>query len=190
MVKPDRTKHDMTKLDMMKLEEIHKTIRSCPLCDLALSRTLAVPGEGPCPAEIMLVGEAPGAEEDLTGRPFGGRAGKLLTKALAEAGIDRSDVFITSVVKCRPPKNRKPKRWEIDACHPYLVAQMERVRPRVVCLMGNVASSAVLGKQGMASMHGQFFQDRFLVTYHPAAVLRNMTLMDALVSDFKKAKRK
>jgi uracil-DNA glycosylase family 4 len=195
MVKPDTTKSDttkpdITKLDKMKLEEIHKMIRSCQLCDLALSRTLAVPGEGPCPADIMLIGEAPGSEEDLTGRPFVGRAGKLLTKALTEAGIERSEVFITSVVKCRPPKNRKPKRWEIDACHPYLEAQMERVRPRIVCLMGNVASSAVLGKQGMASMHGRFFQDRFLVTYHPAAVLRNVKLMDTLVSDFKKAKRR
>lgn len=182
-------KLDTTKLDTMKLEEIHNTIRSCPLCDLALSRTLAVPGEGPCPADIMLIGEAPGAEEDLTGRPFVGRAGKLLTKALAEAGIERSEVFITSVVKCRPPKNRKPKRWEIDACHPYLVAQMERIHPKVVCLMGNVASSAVLGIQGITTLHGQFFQDRFLITYHPAAVLRNVTLMGALVSDFKKAKR-
>jgi uracil-DNA glycosylase family 4 len=190
MVKPDTTKSDITKLDKMKLEEIHKTIRSCQLCDLSLSRTLAVPGEGPCPADIMLIGEAPGLEEDRTGRPFVGRAGKLLTKALAEAGIERPEVFITSVVKCRPPKNRKPKRWEIDACRPYLEAQMERVRPRVVCLMGNVASSAVLGKQGMASMHGRFFQDRFLVTYHPAAVLRNVKLMDTLVSDFKKAKRR
>lgn len=177
------------KLDEMKLEEIHDKIRVCPLCDLALSRTLAVPGEGPCPAEIMLIGEAPGAEEDLTGKPFVGRAGRLLTKALTEAGIERSEVFITSVVKCRPPKNRKPKMREIEACNPYLVAQMERIRPRVVCLMGNVAASTVIGKQGIATLRGQLFQDRFLVTYHPAAILRNMTLMDAFVSDLKKAKR-
>lgn len=173
----------------MKLEEIHDKIRVCTLCDLALGRTLAVPGEGPCPAEIMLVGEAPGAEEDLSGRPFVGRAGRLLTKALAEAGIERSEVFITSVVKCRPPKNRKPKRWEVEACHPYLEAQIERIRPKVVCLMGNVAASAVIGKQGIADLHGQLFQDRFLVTYHPAAILRNMTLMSAFVSDLKKAKK-
>jgi DNA polymerase len=174
---------------VMMLEDIHNKVRVCPLCDLALSRTLAVPGEGPCPAEIMLVGEAPGAEEDLSGRPFVGRAGRLLDRALAEAGIARSEVFITSVVKCRPPKNRKPKKWEIDACHPYLAAQMELIRPLVVCLMGNVASSGVIGKQGVTTIHGQFFQDRFLVTYHPAAVLRNMTLMGAFVSDLKKAKR-
>lgn len=172
------------------LEDIHNKIRICPLCDLSLSRTLAVPGEGPCPAEIMLVGEAPGKEEDLSGRPFVGRAGRLLDRALEQAGIARSEVFITSVVKCRPPKNRKPKRPEIEACHPYLAAQMKLIRPSVVCLMGNVASSAVIGKQGITAIHGQFFHDRFLVTYHPAAVLRNMTLMDALVSDLKKAKRR
>lgn len=173
---------------MTKLEALHNKIRVCTLCDLSLSRTKAVPGEGPSPAEIMLIGEAPGAEEDKTGRPFVGRAGRLLTKALAEAGIDRSEVFITSVVKCRPPKNRKPKKLEIDACHPYLQAQMELVNPRIVCLMGNVAASTVLGKQGVTSLHGHIFQDRFLVTYHPAAVLRNMDLMKALVADFKKIK--
>ncbi len=172
----------------MKLEEIHDKIRVCPLCDLAQSRTMAVPGEGPCPAEIMLVGEAPGKVEDLSGRPFVGRAGRLLDKALAAAGIERSDVFITSIVKCRPPNNRKPKRWEIDACHPYIAAQMELVRPRVVCLMGNVASYAVIGKQGVTAIHGQLFEGRFLVTYHPAAVLRNMRLMDSLISDLKKAR--
>jgi uracil-DNA glycosylase family 4 len=177
------------KLDTMKLEEIHDKISVCTLCELARNRTLAVPGEGLCPADIMLIGEAPGAEEDLSGRPFVGRAGQLLTKALTEAGIERSEVFITSVVKCRPPKNRKPKKGEIDACHPYLVAQMERIRPRVVCLMGNVAASTVIGKQGIAALRGQFFQDRFLVTYHPAAILRNRTLMSTFVSDLKKAKK-
>jgi DNA polymerase len=174
----------------MKLQDIHDKIRVCTLCDLALGRTLAVPGEGPCPAEIMLVGEAPGREEDLSGRPFVGRAGRLLDRALEEAGMARSEVFITSVVKCRPQKNRKPKRPEIETCRPYLEAQMELIEPKVVCLMGNTASLAVIGKQGVTSIHGQFFQDRFLVTYHPAAVLRNMTLMDALVSDLKKAKNR
>lgn len=172
----------------MDLCSLHKKICVCQLCDLAQSRRLAVPGEGPCPAEIMLIGEAPGKYEDESGRPFVGRAGRLLDEALSKAGLDRKEVFITSVVKCRPPKNRKPKRWEIEACNPYLKAQIELVNPEAVCLMGNVAAQTVLGSQGIASLQGKVFQDRFLVTFHPAAVLRNRNLMDAFVSDLKRAK--
>ncbi|MCX6668442.1 MAG: uracil-DNA glycosylase [Methanothrix sp.] len=172
----------------MDLDRLHEKIRLCQLCDLSLNRIKAVPGEGPCPAEIMLVGEAPGREEDLEGRPFVGRAGRLLDKALAEADLQRYEVFITSVIKCRPPDNRRPKRHEIETCRPYLEAQMKVLNPRVVCLMGNVATQAVLGKQGVTSLRGQIWQDRFLVTYHPAAVLRNRNLMKDFVSDLRKAK--
>lgn len=172
----------------MDLCSLHKKICVCQLCDLAQSRGLAVPGEGPCPAEIMLIGEAPGKYEDESGRPFVGRAGRLLDEALSKAGFDRKEVFITSVVKCRPPKNRKPKQWEIEACNPYLKAQMELVSPKAVCLMGNVAAQTVLGSQGIASLRGRIFEDRFLVTFHPAAVLRNRNLMDAFVLDLKRAK--
>ena len=143
----------------------------------------------PCPARIMLIGEAPGREEDLTGRPFVGRAGKLLDQALAQAGLQRSEVFITSIIKCRPPENRKPKQSEIKACLPYLRAQMEILLPEIVCLMGNVATGAVLGMNGITNLRGQILQDRFLVTYHPAAVLRNKNYMGDFVSDLKKAKR-
>jgi DNA polymerase len=174
---------------LMDLDRLHEKIHLCQLCDLSLNRIKAVSGEGPCPAEIMLVGEAPGREEDLAGRPFVGRAGRLLDKALAEADLQRSEVFITSVIKCRPPENRKPKRYEIETCRPFLEAQMKVLNPRIVCLMGNVATQAVLGKQGVTSLRGQIWQDRFLVTYHPAAVLRNRNLMKDFVSDLKKAKR-
>jgi DNA polymerase len=136
----------------------------------------------------MLIGEAPGKEEDLTGMPFIGRAGKLLDSALANAGLHRSEVFITSTIKCRPPKNRKPKKREIDACKPYLNSQIEILNPKVVCLMGNTATLAVLGIQGVTSLRGQILQDIFLVTYHPAAVLRNRNLMDEFVSDLKRAR--
>lgn len=173
----------------MNLEDLSHQIISCPLCRLSKSRTNAVPGEGPSNARIMLIGEAPGAEEDLTGRPFVGRAGRLLDKMLAEAGIIRSEVFITSIVKCRPPGNRKPKRDEIDICvSTYLRPQMDLIGPRAVCLMGNVASQAVLGKQGVTSIRGQIFDNRFLVTFHPAAILRNMNLRDDFVSDMRKLK--
>ncbi len=172
----------------MNLDQFHSRILSCQLCDLAHGRTKAVPGEGPCPARIMLVGEAPGAEEDITGRPFVGRAGRLLDRSLELAGIKRSDVFITSVVKCRPPENRKPERFEIETCHPYLLSQFDMVSPRVIGLMGNVAAKAVLNIQGVSKLHGQVFQDRFIVTLHPAAILRNNNLQDDFVSDLKKIK--
>ena len=172
----------------MNPEDIRSRILSCQLCRLSKSRTIAVPGDGPRDAKIMLIGEAPGAEEDMTGRPFVGRAGRLLDKLLAEAGIVRSQVFITSVVKCRPPANRKPKGDEMEICtRTYLSPQMDLINPKVVCLMGNVASQAVIGKQGVTSIHGQVFNGRFLVTFHPAAVLRNMNLKEAFISDLLKA---
>jgi uracil-DNA glycosylase len=145
-----------------------------------------VPGSGPARAQIMLVGEAPGREEDLTGKPFVGRAGKLLDAALVQAGLKRANVFITSVIKCRPPQNRKPKKAEIDQCRPYLQAQIDILHPKIICLMGNTALLAILGRQGIKSLRGQIFQDRFLVTYHPAAVLRNRNLMNDFVSDLKR----
>lgn len=109
-----------------------------------------------------------------------------MTLAMAEAGIDRDQVFITSVIKCRPPDNRKPKRSEVKACLPYIQAQMELVRPRAVGLMGNVATKAILGIDGVTSRHGQLHQGRFLVTFHPAAVLRNRNLMEIFIGDLRR----
>ncbi|HQN30135.1 MAG TPA: uracil-DNA glycosylase, partial [Methanothrix soehngenii] len=146
------------------------------------------PGSGPSKAEIMLVGEAPGREEDLKGLPFIGRAGRLLDEALDEAGLKREDVFITSVIKCRPPQNRKPNKKEIELCLPYLEDQMDAIRPRIICLMGNTAIQAVLGVVGVTVLRGRILSDRFLVTYHPAAVLRNRNLMADFVSDLREAK--
>jgi DNA polymerase len=177
----------------MKFRDIptlHPKICTCKLCPLSVGRNCAVPGSGPSQAKIMLVGEAPGREEDLKGLPFVGRAGRLLDRALAEAGLERSEVFITSVIKCRPPENRKPKKGEVDLCRPYLQAQMDLIHPRIVCLMGNTATQAVLGMQGVTTLRGKIQQDRFLVTYHPAAVLRNNNLMEEFVSDLRMAKRK
>ncbi|MGV8090046.1 MAG: uracil-DNA glycosylase [Methanothrix sp.] len=171
--------------DLLLLQE---KIASCELCPLYLSRNLTVPGSGPSEAEIMLVGEAPGREEDLKGLPFVGRAGRLLDEALDEAGLKREDVFITSVIKCRPPQNRKPKKKEIELCLPYLEDQMDAIRPRIICLMGNTAIQAVLGVVGVTVLRGQILCDRFLVTYHPAAVLRNRNLMADFVSDLREAK--
>ena len=177
-------------MSLIDLATLHDKICTCQLCPLSQDRKCAVPGSGPSPAQIMLVGEAPGREEDLSGLPFVGRAGKLLDKALLQAGLEKSEIFITSVVKCRPPENRKPKKEEINLCHPYLQAQMDLVNPRIVCLMGNTATQAVLGMVGVTNLRGQIQQGRFLITYHPAAVLRNRNLMEEFVSDLKKAKVK
>lgn len=177
-------------MKFIDIPTLHQKICTCKLCPLSVSRNCAVPGSGPSQAQIMLVGEAPGREEDLKGLPFVGRAGRLLDRALAEAGLERSEVFITSVIKCRPPENRKPKKGEVDLCRPYLQAQMDLVHPRIVCLMGNTATQAVLGMQGVTTLRGKIQQDRFLVTYHPAAVLRNNNLMEEFVSDLRMAKRK
>ena len=172
-------------MNQVNLSRLNQQIRACDLCSLSEGRKYAVPGSGPGLADIMLVGEAPGKEEDLTGKPFVGRAGRLLDDALAQAGLERSNVFITSVIKCRPPQNRKPKKAEIDQCRPYLQAQIDILHPKIICLMGNTATQAILDRQGVTILRGQILQDRFLVTYHPAAVLRNRNLMNDFVADLK-----
>lgn len=172
-------------MNPIDIDHVNQQISSCRLCPLFLERKLAVPGCGPAPAEIMLIGEAPGREEDLTGKPFVGRAGRLLDAALEQAGLERSRVFITSVIKCRPPQNRKPIKREIDQCRRYLETQIEIVRPNIICLMGNTAVQAVLGTQGIAQLRGRILRNRYLVTFHPAAVLRNRNLMNDFVSDLK-----
>ncbi|HNX39444.1 MAG TPA: uracil-DNA glycosylase [Methanothrix sp.] len=169
------------------LSNLNQQISQCALCPLSRSRNLTVPGEGAKPSPMLLVGEAPGREEDLKGLPFVGRAGRILNEALGQAGLEREAVFITSVIKCRPPQNRKPLASEVKLCLPYLLRQIEILGPRVVCLMGNTAASALLGRQGILSLRGRLWQDRFLVTYHPAAVLRNRNLMNEFVSDLRLA---
>ena len=173
----------MSQKSLRLLEDAISACRLCPLCE---GRNNTVPGAGPASARLMLVGEAPGREEDLSGKPFVGRGGRLLDAALQKAGLQRSEIFITSVIKCRPPKNRKPLKKETTCCLPYLQAQMEIVQPKVVCLLGNTAAAAVLGQQGIQTLRGRIWQERFAVTYHPAAVLRNRNLMADFVSDLER----
>jgi DNA polymerase len=177
---------DPLSMSQESLRRLEDQISACRLCPLWQARVHTVPGAGPAPARIMLVGEAPGREEDLSGKPFVGRAGRLLDDALRQAGLQRSEIFITSIIKCRPPNNRKPLKREMSSCLPYLQAQMDTVRPRIICLLGNTAAAAVLGRQGIKALRGQIWQERFLVTYHPAAVLRNRNLMGEFVSDLKR----
>ena len=173
-------------MNQESLRCLEDAISACRLCPLWQGRVHTVPGAGPAPARLMLVGEAPGREEDLSGKPFVGRGGRLLDRALEQAGLDRSEIFITSVIKCRPPNNRKPLKKEISSCLPYLEAQIKIVRPKVVCLLGNTAAAAVLGRQGIQALRGRIWQERFIVTYHPAAVLRNKNLMADFVSDLER----
>jgi len=173
------------------LETTAEAVRSCTLCRLHSGRIHAVPGEGPLDANVFLIGEAPGREEDATGAPFVGSAGKILDKALAAARILRSSVFITNVVKCRPPANRGPRSDEIESCRPYLMTQIAAVRPKVVVTLGSTALRTLLGtgielKDARGKTLG-FGDVPVLPTYHPAAVLYNRRLEPTLRNDLRKA---
>ncbi|TFF92265.1 uracil-DNA glycosylase, partial [Candidatus Thorarchaeota archaeon] len=140
-----------------RLNELHSRIRKCTLCPLHKNRQQVVPGEGPEGAKLFFIGEAPGAREDETGRPFVGRSGQLLAELIEDIGLKRSEVFITSVLKCRPPKNRTPHKSEIATCLPYLDMQMVIIEPRFVVLLGGVAISSVIGPQKVSEAHGRFY---------------------------------
>jgi uracil-DNA glycosylase family 4 len=159
------------------LEQIADIVRACRKCPLCETRTHAVPGEGDPAARLMLVGEGPGESEDLSGRPFVGRAGDLLNKMLEAIAIPRADAFIANVVKCRPPKNRVPLPDEREACRPYLHRQIALVQPRVLLALGGTAAEAMLGvKKSLGGLRLQVHTWNgipLIVTYHPAALLRN-----------------
>ncbi len=180
------------------LEEIADKIINCTKCPLAESRINAVPGEGPQHATVMMVGEAPGAKEDETGRPFVGQSGQLLSDTMKEAGLKREDVFITSILKCRPPDNRDPKPDEVRTCAPYTLAQMDSLSPIVTITLGNAAyelfsSTFYLPKKKVGEVRGKVFRlhstgARFLIpTYHPAGVIYNRKLIPQLRQDLETA---
>src|SRR6266436_10192285 len=138
-----------------ELLRLHETIRSCKNCGLHATRTQAVPGTGPCPADVMIVGEAPGFNEDRQGEPFVGAAGKLLDTLLARISLSRADVYITNVLKCRPPQNRDPMPNEAEACEPYLQRQLKLLQPKVVLVLDRHALERLLPGQGSISrIHG------------------------------------
>jgi len=161
----------------------------CPRCTLALARTNVVVGDGPADAKVMLIGEAPGKNEDRQGKPFVGSAGKILNTLLEKGNVDRSTVYITNVVKCRPPGNRVPKRDEIEACSVYLRKQLEVIAPKIIVLLGKTAAESYLGRKvSMGKEHGKPFEHdgrTILITYHPASVIYNRKLWDSIEEDFK-----
>jgi uracil-DNA glycosylase len=156
-----------------QLDTLATQIRSCTQCPLHTSRTLAVPGDGPPSAQVMLIGEAPGRDEDKHGRPFVGAAGRFLDEVLAGSGVSRRDLFITNTVKCRPPNNRTPRKLEVDTCTSlYLLAQIELVNPALIMLLGSVAAKKLLGVSSVAAARGRVIthnKRQYLVGYHPAA---------------------
>ena len=159
------------------LAEIATLVAACTKCRLCEGRTNTVPGEGAHHARLVVVGEGPGKTEDETGRPFVGKAGELLTKILAAIGLAREQVYICNVVKCRPPENRTPQYDEIAACVPYLYRQIELLAPSVILAMGNTAAQTILNtKQSLGALRSKIHRFRgipVIVTYHPAALLRN-----------------
>jgi DNA polymerase len=159
------------------LEEIARVVHECTRCPLYATATKAVPGDGTAQAEMMIVGEAPGANEDATGHAFVGAAGQLLTKILSAVNLQREDVFICNVMKHRPPGNRNPTPDEVAACSPYLVRQIEVVKPKVILALGTFAAQTLLAtKLSIAKLRGQVHRYHgvpLVVTYHPAALLRN-----------------
>ncbi len=172
-----------------KLAEIAEEVTGCPLCELARSRTHAVPGEGPSNARVMLIGEGPGWHEDQEGRPFVGNSGKFLTELLAKAGLKREEVFITNVVKCRPPSNRDPLPDEIHACSMYLERQIAAINPEVIVTLGRFSMAKYFPGERISRIHGQGKKlgNRLVVPmYHPAAALHQGALRGAIEDDFAK----
>lgn len=175
----------------IELEKLNKEIRNCKKCSLWKTRKNAVPGEGPVNAKIMFVGQAPGFQESLTGRPFCGPAGKFLDKLLKIAKIKREKTFVTSPLKCfpTPPPNRKPKKEEIETCLPYLKKQIAIINPQRFILLGEVAFSVFFLNKKLGDYRGKLVkkEDReYFVTYHPAAGIRFQKFRKILEKDFKK----
>ena len=182
---------------LKELEKLNKEITNCTKCSLHESRTHAVPGEGNPFSGIMFIGEAPGKNEDLEGRPFVGAAGKLLEKMLNDyLNVKRSDVYITNVIKCRPPNNRDPHEDEIKACAPYLERQINLLNPTVIVTLGNHSARFIFKKYGLtyssiSKAHGKkfvvdtIFQRVYIFPmYHPAAILYNRKLEYEFINDF------
>lgn len=159
-----------------RMREVEEEIWACSKCHLHAGRQKAVPGEGKIDADIMFIGEGPGVQEDLEGRPFVGRAGQLLTRMLAAIQLRREEVYITNIVKCRPPENRVPLPDEVATCFPYLERQIDVIRPLIiVCLGGPAIQALIKTGLGITKLRGSFHRYRdipVLATYHPAAVLR------------------
>lgn len=160
-----------------KLEEIENEVKKCTKCKLCTTRKNTVFGQGNINADIMFIGEGPGADEDEQGLPFVGKAGKLMEQAFIGIGIKREDIYIANIVKCRPPQNRTPEYDEINCCIDYLKNQIKIIKPKIIVLLGNTALKSVFGEEySITKTRGKWLEKRgikYMPTYHPAALLRD-----------------
>jgi DNA polymerase len=187
---PDATKANATKANATQLlTELETTVNACTDCGLHEGRTNGVFGTGSHTTRVMFIGEGPGRDEDQQGKPFVGRSGQLLTKMIAAIDLTRDEVYITNIVKCRPPNNRDPQEEEVRCCEKYLIQQIELIKPRVICALGRVSAHWLLQTNAsLASLRqsDNRYQDTpVLVTYHPAALLRNPNFKRGAWEDFK-----
>ncbi len=168
---------DSLTANAISLEDVRMQLGDCRRCPLGIRRTNLVFGEGNYQADLVFVGEAPGADEDREGRPFVGRAGQLLTKIIDAMGLTRQDVYICNILKCRPPGNRNPEPREIEACEPFLVKQLQAISPRAICALGTFAAKTLLKKEvPITALRGRFHTYegiKVMPTFHPAYLLRN-----------------
>lgn len=186
-----------------ELKEIKNEVLNCKKCPLHKTRIFPVIGEGSHNARVMFVGEAPGLSEAKTGRPFCGAAGKILDELLNSAGIKREEVYVTNILKDRPPGNRDPQKEEIEACTPYLEKQIETIKPEVICTLGNYATAYIFEKyglkdqiQGISKIHGKIFESgglfgsiKIIPLYHPAVATYNPNMKEILKKDFQILKK-
>lgn len=173
----------------MNIQQVTDQVTSCTKCELCKTRTNAVPGKGDFESDVIFIGEAPGRNEDRNGEPFVGAAGKKLTSALEDAGITRESVYITNVVKCRPPNNRVPTKSEKEACQKYLEQEIALIKPQIICIMGNTAYGSILQGSDITKNRGKVIKKGpllYYLTIHPAATIYNQQLIDVLKSDIKK----
>ncbi len=189
----DGEKTDDNTDPVTRLQKLEKTCLECQKCDLRKGCRQVVFGGGDPQARLMLVGEAPGADEDRLGTPFVGRAGQLLDRILNAAEIDRADVYITNIAKCRPPGNRLPLQPEVDACLPYLFEQLELINPDIVVCLGALATRTLIDKKAsITRMRGTWHEKdkrRYMATFHPAALLRDPSKKKQVWEDFKELTR-
>jgi len=172
-----------------ELEIVKQNVIKCTKCDLCKTRTNAVPGKGNFQSDVIFVGEAPGKNEDQNGEPFIGVAGKKLSAALDDAGISRDDIYITNIVKCRPPNNRVPTTNERDTCKEYLKQEIAIIKPKLICILGNTAFNSILGGSEITKYRGKVVRKDnllYFLTIHPAATIYNQKLIDVLKNDIVK----
>ena len=172
-----------------KLEKVKQNVIKCTKCELSNTRNNSVPGKGNFKSDVIFVGEAPGKNEDNKGEPFIGIAGKKLSIALENAGITRDQVYITNIVKCRPPKNRVPTIIERDTCKNYLKKEIEIIEPKIICILGNTAFNSLLEGKEIIKFRGKVVRKNnqlYFLTIHPAATIYNQKLINLLKKDMKK----